>query len=100
MGLICGIIFACELNSQQIPIFDNQTAMGSLLNYITGDHLIDGKNSFQPMNVNYGLFEPFTTKIAKKSKKQLRAKVALEKIQNFKELCNLSLEKIQNFKKL
>ncbi|RVC35564.1 FADH(2)-oxidizing methylenetetrahydrofolate--tRNA-(uracil(54)-C(5))-methyltransferase TrmFO, partial [Mesorhizobium sp. M4A.F.Ca.ET.090.04.2.1] len=38
------------------------TAFGALLNHITGGHLVSddepGKRSFQPMNVNFGLFPP------------------------------------------
>ncbi|SHJ47818.1 methylenetetrahydrofolate--tRNA-(uracil-5-)-methyltransferase [Aureimonas altamirensis DSM 21988] len=38
------------------------TAMGALLNHITGGHISTdeepGKRSFQPMNVNFGLFPP------------------------------------------
>jgi methylenetetrahydrofolate--tRNA-(uracil-5-)-methyltransferase len=37
------------------------TAIGALLNHITGGHIeaIDaGPRSFQPMNVNFGLFPP------------------------------------------
>jgi methylenetetrahydrofolate--tRNA-(uracil-5-)-methyltransferase len=39
------------------------TAHGALLNHITGGHVpsIDqGPSSFQPMNVNFGLFPPLT----------------------------------------
>ncbi|QOG05036.1 methylenetetrahydrofolate--tRNA-(uracil(54)-C(5))-methyltransferase (FADH(2)-oxidizing) TrmFO [Aureimonas sp. OT7] len=38
------------------------TAMGALLNHITGGHISTdeepGKRSFQPMNINFGLFPP------------------------------------------
>jgi methylenetetrahydrofolate--tRNA-(uracil-5-)-methyltransferase len=34
------------------------TALGALLGHITGGHLIAGKGSFQPMNINYGLLPP------------------------------------------
>jgi methylenetetrahydrofolate--tRNA-(uracil-5-)-methyltransferase len=38
------------------------TAFGALLNHITGGHILSddepGKRSFQPMNVNFGLFPP------------------------------------------
>ena len=38
------------------------TAFGALLNHITGGHIVSddepGKRSFQPMNVNFGLFPP------------------------------------------
>jgi methylenetetrahydrofolate--tRNA-(uracil-5-)-methyltransferase len=38
------------------------TAFGALLNHITGGHILSddepGKRSFQPMNINFGLFPP------------------------------------------
>ena len=38
------------------------TAFGALLGHITGGHIVSddepGKRSFQPMNVNFGLFPP------------------------------------------
>jgi methylenetetrahydrofolate--tRNA-(uracil-5-)-methyltransferase len=37
------------------------TALGALLGHITGGHLAteaDGARSFQPMNINFGLFPP------------------------------------------
>ena len=38
------------------------TACGALLNHVTGGHILDesnpGPSSFQPMNVNFGLFPP------------------------------------------
>jgi methylenetetrahydrofolate--tRNA-(uracil-5-)-methyltransferase len=34
------------------------TALGALLAHVTGGHLDGGKGSFQPMNVNFGLFPP------------------------------------------
>ena len=37
------------------------TALGALLNHITGGHIVtidNGPPSFQPMNVNFGLFPP------------------------------------------
>ena len=41
--------------------FPPATALGALINHITGGHIetIDaGPPSFQPMNVNFGLFPP------------------------------------------
>ena len=32
------------------------TALGALLNHVTRGHVEGGKGSFQPMNVNFGLF--------------------------------------------
>ncbi|HRK65744.1 MAG TPA: FADH(2)-oxidizing methylenetetrahydrofolate--tRNA-(uracil(54)-C(5))-methyltransferase TrmFO, partial [Terricaulis sp.] len=34
------------------------TALGALIAHVTGGHVSDGKSSFQPMNVNFGLFPP------------------------------------------
>jgi methylenetetrahydrofolate--tRNA-(uracil-5-)-methyltransferase len=80
MGLICGIMTACELEKKESPKFNNQTAIGSLLNYITNDHILDEKNSFQPMNINFGLFEPLTKRMDKKSKRKAYSQRALEEI--------------------
>ena len=84
MGLACGLIKTCELHQKPLPKFNNKTAIGSLLNYITNDHILDEKNSFQPMNVNFGLFEPLEQKINKKSKKEAYAKRAITEIMNLK----------------
>ncbi|WP_336740982.1 methylenetetrahydrofolate--tRNA-(uracil(54)-C(5))-methyltransferase (FADH(2)-oxidizing) TrmFO [Aureimonas altamirensis] len=52
------------------------TAMGALLNHITGGHISTdeepGKRSFQPMNVNFGLFPPMEA--PKTEGKRLRGK--------------------------
>ncbi|MFZ4068855.1 MAG: methylenetetrahydrofolate--tRNA-(uracil(54)-C(5))-methyltransferase (FADH(2)-oxidizing) TrmFO [Caulobacterales bacterium] len=36
------------------------TAMGALLNHVTGGHVAGERGAFQPMNVNFGLFPPIT----------------------------------------
>ncbi len=51
------------------------TAIGALLNHITGGHIeaIDaGPRSFQPMNVNFGLFPPIEEPRVDESGKRLR----------------------------
>ena len=51
------------------------TAMGALLNHITGGHLEvndAGPRSFQPMNVNFGLFPPLTEAVRAEDGKRLR----------------------------
>ncbi len=60
------------------------TAIGALLNHITGGHIevIDGgPSSFQPMNANFGLFPPLSEKISAEGGKRLRgpAKAAAKK---------------------
>jgi methylenetetrahydrofolate--tRNA-(uracil-5-)-methyltransferase len=49
------------------------TAHGALLGHITGGHIetIDaGPRSFQPMNVNFGLFPPLGGSVARSARKQ------------------------------
>ncbi len=64
MGLLAGRFAAAEAQGGQLAIPPVTTALGALLNHITGGHLggavIDAGNSsgFQPMNVNFGLFPP------------------------------------------
>ncbi|MBN9045534.1 MAG: FADH(2)-oxidizing methylenetetrahydrofolate--tRNA-(uracil(54)-C(5))-methyltransferase TrmFO, partial [Rhizobiales bacterium] len=53
------------------------TAFGALLGHITGGHIVadgeePGKRSFQPMNVNFGLFPP--VEVPKPEGKRLRGK--------------------------
>jgi methylenetetrahydrofolate--tRNA-(uracil-5-)-methyltransferase len=62
MGLLAGRFAAAEAHGKE-PIYPPiTTAFGSLLNHITGGHIATveegGKHSFQPMNVNFGLFQP------------------------------------------
>jgi methylenetetrahydrofolate--tRNA-(uracil-5-)-methyltransferase len=62
MGLLAGRFAAAERLGKPLPIPPVVTAFGALLNHITGGHLVSdeepGKRSFQPMNVNFGLFPP------------------------------------------
>jgi methylenetetrahydrofolate--tRNA-(uracil-5-)-methyltransferase len=67
VGLIAGRMAALERLGRELPAPPQSTAIGALLNHITGGHIetIDaGPRSFQPMNVNFGLFPPldFTPK--------------------------------------
>ncbi|MDX2275393.1 MAG: methylenetetrahydrofolate--tRNA-(uracil(54)-C(5))-methyltransferase (FADH(2)-oxidizing) TrmFO [Hyphomonadaceae bacterium] len=58
MGLLAGRMAAAERLGQAFAPPPPTTALGALLAHVTGGHLEDGKFSFQPMNVNYGLFPP------------------------------------------
>lgn len=61
VGLMAGRMAACEVKGLEFTAPDATTAHGALLNHITGGHLADtvgGVQSFQPMNVNFGLFPP------------------------------------------
>ena len=61
IGLLAGRFAAAERCGQRIVPPPSTTAHGALLAHITGGHIetIDaGPSSFQPMNVNFGLFPP------------------------------------------
>ena len=61
IGLIAGRFAAAERLGRDLEPPPPTTAIGALLNHITGGHIesIDaGPRSFQPMNVNFGLFPP------------------------------------------
>src|SRR5919108_199669 len=63
VGLLAGRAAAAQrLGQKPIPP-PATTALGALLSHITGGHLSaegEGARSFQPMNVNFGLFPPIT----------------------------------------
>jgi methylenetetrahydrofolate--tRNA-(uracil-5-)-methyltransferase len=55
IGLLAGRFWAAELRGQTLPPPPITTGMGALLHHITGGA---DAESFQPMNVNFGLFPP------------------------------------------
>jgi methylenetetrahydrofolate--tRNA-(uracil-5-)-methyltransferase len=71
VGLIAGRLAAAERLGETPSLPPQTTAIGALLNHITGGHLeaIDaGPRSFQPMNVNFGLFPPIDEPTGKRLK--------------------------------
>lgn len=61
IGLLTGRFAAAEALGQPLAVPPVTTALGALANHITGGHLADetsSARSFQPMNVNFGLFPP------------------------------------------
>ncbi len=79
MGLLAGRMAAAELMGSVLVAPPPETAMGALITHITGG--ADAK-TFQPMNVNFGLFPPIDAKGGRKGRKDRylaytdRAKVA------------------------
>jgi len=55
MGLLAGRMAVAEIRGELLAPVPNTTAMGALVTHITGG--ADAK-TFQPMNVNFGLFPP------------------------------------------
>ncbi|PTE13838.1 methylenetetrahydrofolate--tRNA-(uracil(54)-C(5))-methyltransferase (FADH(2)-oxidizing) TrmFO [Pseudogemmobacter blasticus] len=66
MGLLAGRMAAMQLLGQALPPPPPETAMGALVTHIT-----DGAEAktFQPMNVNFGLFPPIDAKGGRKGRK-------------------------------
>jgi methylenetetrahydrofolate--tRNA-(uracil-5-)-methyltransferase len=63
IGLLAGRFAAAERTGSRATPPPPTTAHGALLGHITGGHIetIDaGPRSFQPMNINFGLFPPLT----------------------------------------
>jgi len=76
MGLMAGRFAAAERLGIPFAPPPVTTAFGALINHITGGHILTdeepGKRSFQPMNINFGLFPP--VEVAKIEGKRLRGK--------------------------
>jgi methylenetetrahydrofolate--tRNA-(uracil-5-)-methyltransferase len=63
VGLMAGRFAAAERRREPLSLPPTTTAHGALLAHITGGHIetIDnGPSSFQPMNINFGLFPPLS----------------------------------------
>lgn len=77
-GLIAGINMARYLDGLDILSLDSKTAIGALSNYISYYHNGEnGVDKFDPMNVNFGIFEPLNIKVGKKDRKRAYADRAL-----------------------
>jgi methylenetetrahydrofolate--tRNA-(uracil-5-)-methyltransferase len=95
VGLMTGRFAALERLGQDITTPDVTTAMGALLGHITGGGNAD---TFQPMNVNFGLFPPYELNDEEKkglkgkergrAKKKAMAMRALNDIQSWTETSN------------
>ncbi len=88
VGLLAGRFAAAERRGEKLALPPPTTAHGALLAHITGGHIetIDaGPTSFQPMNVNFGLFPPLAepapfdrnSKLGRSAAKALARKSAL-----------------------
>jgi methylenetetrahydrofolate--tRNA-(uracil-5-)-methyltransferase len=69
IGLIAGLYATADACGRALLPPPPTTALGSLLGHITGGHIETiepGSRSFQPMNVNFGLFPPLASPPTKK----------------------------------
>ena len=75
IGILAARFAVAEILGQQLPLPPVTTAMGALLHHITTGHVSydeegnsneRSKRSFQPMNVNFGLFPPLAEGVLQK----------------------------------
>lgn len=68
IGMLAGRFAAAELRGETLPPPPRATALGALLAHITGEAEVE---TYQPMNVNFGLFPPIPGKSKKADRKLL-----------------------------
>src|SRR3954469_20617605 len=69
VGLIAGLYAAADVRGETLASPPVTPALGSLLRHTTGGHIETiepGTRSFQPMNINFGLFPPLASVPTKK----------------------------------
>lgn len=67
IGLLAGRFWASELNGGSPSLPPETTALGALLGHITGGADVA---TYQPMNVNFGLFPPLSERVRKADRKR------------------------------
>ncbi len=80
IGLLAGRFAAAERKGEALTAPPATTAFGALLAHITGGHVYaeeSGKRSFQPMNINFGLFPPIDVPKGKRAERGKAKKRAL-----------------------
>jgi methylenetetrahydrofolate--tRNA-(uracil-5-)-methyltransferase len=111
IGLMAGRMAAAERLGQPLSLPPATTAIGALINHITGGHIetIDnGPPSFQPMNVNFGLF-PTLASVPKAedgrrlrgpekavAKKMAMSRRAAEDIEAWLASCHIALAEVES----
>jgi methylenetetrahydrofolate--tRNA-(uracil-5-)-methyltransferase len=66
VGLLAGLMTAAQIGGGSLPLPPAETALGALLGHITGGA---DAESYQPMNVNFGLLPPLDASVRKKDRK-------------------------------
>jgi len=74
IGLLAGRFAACERHRAPAAPPPPTTALGALLGHITGGA---ASETFQPMNVNFGLFPPLEGRIGKRERRRAYTRRAL-----------------------
>ena len=79
-GLMAGRFAAAELLGETLPPPPRETALGSLLAHVTGEAEAE---TFQPMNINFGLLPPLQGKVKKKERKEAYCRRAADAMPNW-----------------
>jgi methylenetetrahydrofolate--tRNA-(uracil-5-)-methyltransferase len=77
MGLVAGMNAARLVQGCEPLVWPHETAHGSLTRYITAAN----PESFQPMNVNFGIFPPLSGRVPKKERKLAYSARALDMLE-------------------
>ena len=80
VGLMAGRMAAAEILKHEYLPPPPTTALGAMLNHITGGA---DAETFQPMNINFGLFPPLEGKIYKKERKPALSARALRDLETW-----------------
>lgn len=95
IGLIAGLFSAADALGRNIDIPPATTALGSMLAHITGGAVAD---SYQPMNINFGLFPELTNdrdergrRIKGRARKPLYAQRALADLDAWRDMMTLEV---------
>lgn len=85
MGLLAALSAVKRMKGEKYLAPPVDTAFGALLNYVTGPP----RSSYQPMNINYGLFQALDMKIRNKQERNKRiALKSLESLSQWMETIN------------
>ena len=89
IGLLAGLFISFQRRNKKIILPPDETALGSLLKHVTKNA---NKDTFQPMNINFGLFPNLSNdkykKIDKRLKRNFISQNAISKITEWSNIIN------------
>ncbi len=80
VGLLAGLLTSQEVYSQDFNLPPVETALGALISHIT---INAASSSFQPMNINYGLFPFIEGRMNKQARQKLYSERALKMLREW-----------------
>jgi methylenetetrahydrofolate--tRNA-(uracil-5-)-methyltransferase len=101
VGLIAGRLAAAERLGEPLALPPPTTAHGALIGHITGGHIetIDsGPRSYQPMNVNFGLFPPLADGTLLRDEQGRRLRGTAKTLAKKRALCRRALADLESWR--